>query len=140
VDNFGVLKSLFAREGWKVFRTPLIWYKPGAYRAPWPTQGPQRKYETILYAVKGSLPVTRLAPDVMLHNPDENMGHMAQKPVELISDLLSRSARPGMKVLDPFCGSGTIFPAAQANLCYATGIELDSGSYGMGLKRLEELK
>ena len=139
IDLFPDLKILFADAGWKVFRTPLIWYKPSAFRAPWPEHGPQRKYETILFAIKGDRKVNHLYPDVLTYQPDTNLGHQAQKPVELFRDLLSRSFRPGDSVLDPFCGSGPIFPAAHTLQCRTTGIELSQSHYGIALKRLQSL-
>ena len=140
LDNFHEAKNLFEAVGWKVFRTPLIWYKPSAFRAPWIDQGPQRKYECILYAVKGEKKVNFLGGDVITFQPDENLGHNAQKPVALYTELLSRSATPGCKVLDPFCGSGTIFPAATGLQCYATGIEMDAGAYGIAAGRLQSVE
>jgi site-specific DNA-methyltransferase (adenine-specific) len=139
LDNFAFLRSAFGAAGWKVFRTPLIWFQPTAFRAPWPDQGPQRKYQTCLYAVKGNKPITKILGDVITASIDENLGHQAQKPVALYKDLLSRSVKPGDMVLDPFCGSGTIFPAAHALLCRATGIELDEAAYGLAAKRLGAL-
>lgn len=138
-DHFHEIKEMAEQAGWNVFRTPLIWSKPAAFRAPWPEAGPRRTYETILYAIKGDMKVTKLAPDVLTYNADENLGHNAQKPVDLFVDLLSRSVRPGMSVLDPFCGSGPIFPAAHALQCYATGIEQDEASHGIAAKRLGDL-
>jgi DNA modification methylase len=67
------------------------------------------------------------------------LGHGAQKPVSLYSDLLKRSTRPGDRVLDPFCGTGTIFPAAHPLKVAATGIELEPAYYGIGVKRIEGL-
>ena len=139
IDLFPKLKTLFTEAGWRVFRTPLIWYKPAAFRAPWPEHGPQRKYECILYAIKGDRKVNALAPDVIECPPDKNIGHNAQKPVALYKELLRRSARPGDRVLDPFCGSGPIFPAAHASRLLATGVELDSTAYGLSLKRIQDL-
>lgn len=139
IGMFPRLYTLFNEAGWWVFRTPLIWHKPAAMRAPWPEHGPQRKYETILYAVKGKKPVTKIAPDLVAYPPDSNLGHAAQKPVALFQDLLARSVRPGDSVLDPFCGSGPIFPAAHALKVRATGIELDQGSYGIAAARIKEL-
>lgn len=139
IDWFIHLKTEFNAAGWKVFRTPLIWHKPGAFRAPWPEMGPQRKYETILYAVKGSLKVNKLAPDVVTYPPDSNLGHQAQKPVALFADLLARSVRPGMSVFDPFCGTGPIFPAAHALQCRATGIEQDEAAHGIAVGRIQQL-
>lgn len=139
IDLFPQIKDIFLAAGWKVFRTPLIWHKPNAFRAPWPDYGPQRKYETILYAMKGDRKVNKLLPDVITCQPDSNLGHQAQKPVDLYIDLLSRSIRPGDKILDPFCGSGPIFPTAHALRCTAVGIELDPAHYGISLGRIQAL-
>jgi len=140
IDNFPALKLVFAAAGWQVFRTPLIWYKPTAMRAPWPELGPQRKYETILYAIKGKRPTLKMAGDVLNYGPDSNLGHAAQKPVALFQDLLSRTLLPGQSVLDPFMGSGPIFAAANALKVRATGVELDQASYGIAVARIEGLK
>jgi site-specific DNA-methyltransferase (adenine-specific) len=139
VDFFSMWKDALARVGWNVFRTPMIWYKPQAFRAPWPEHGPQRKYEMVLYARKGDKRCNTLSPDVLTHAPDINLGHQAQKPVSLFADLLRRSVRPGENVLDPFCGTGPVFEAAHACSCKATGIELDSGAYGIALSRVNKL-
>lgn len=140
LDRFYEMREWARVVGWKPFRTPLIWFKPSAFRAPWPEQGPQRKYECILYAVKGSLKTTTLRGDVIQCPPDTNLGHQAQKPVALYTDLLARSARPGMKVLDPFCGSGPIFPAANSLSVIATGVEQDQAAYGIAVGRIQSLK
>lgn len=139
IQWFDYLKTMFAAAGWTVFRTPLIYHKPNAARAPWPHSGPQRQYDLILYAKKGDKPVTRLRSDVLIYPPDPQLGHQAQKPVAAYMDLLSRSVRPGDSVLDPFAGSGTIFPAAHELKCLATGIEQSSGSYGIMIRRLQTL-
>lgn len=138
-DKFHGLKKFVESNGWKVFRTPLIWFKPAAFRAPWPDKGPQRKYECILYAVRGELKSTILAGDVITQGPDENLGHSAQKPVALIMELLRRSVRPGMQVLDPFCGSGPVFEAGHAFSAIVTGVEQDPTSCGIAAGRLAKL-
>lgn len=140
IANFDMAKDYFAAAGWQVFRTPLIWYKRTGMRAPWPEWGPQRKYETILYAIKGKRPTLKMAGDVLDFPPDANLGHAAQKPVALFQELLSRSILPGQSVLDPFMGTGPILAAAHALKCRATGIELDQASYGIAVKRLSELR
>jgi ParB-like chromosome segregation protein Spo0J len=140
IDWFCWLKDAFQRVGWKPFRTPLVWYKPLGMRAPWPQMGPQRKYELILYALKGSRTCNLLQGDVLTFPPDDNLGHAAQKPVALFADLLGRSCLPGDRVLDPFCGTGTILAAAHSLKLFATAIEKDQASYGIALKRLMGLK
>jgi DNA modification methylase len=139
IDRFVALRDLFTAAGWKVFRTPLVWFNPGAMRAPWPEQGPQRKYQLILYAIKGNKPVTKIYGDVLQYTSDPNLGHAAQKPVGLYNDLLRRSTRPGDSILDPFAGSGTIYSACNESKCKATGIEIDEAFCGIASKRLKEL-
>lgn len=140
IDRFTELRAWSSAVGWRVFRTPLIWHNPTANRAPWPEHGPHRKYQCILFAIKGQKPVTKLYPDVITFPSDPNLGHHAQKPVALYTDLLRRSVSPGDSVLDPFAGSGPIFPAAHGLKCLATGIEMNGAAAGIALKRLGQLK
>lgn len=140
IGRFELVKAIFEAAGWEVFRTPLLWYKRHGSRAPWPEYGPQRKYESLLYAVKGKRPALRMAADVLDHPADTNLGHAAQKPVALYRDLLSRTCLPGDSVIDPFCGTGPIFPAAHELRVKATGIERDTASYGIAVKRIADLR
>jgi DNA modification methylase len=139
IDRFHELRDRMTAVGWKVFRTPLIWNNPSKYRAPWPERGPQRKYECILYAIKGDRRVNKLFPDVVTFLADENLGHAAQKPIDLFVNLLSRSVQAGDRVFDPFCGSGPIFPAAHELKVFATGIERETGAFGIAVKRIQGL-
>jgi site-specific DNA-methyltransferase (adenine-specific) len=140
VERFLELRFKFEQVGWKCFRTPFIWHNPSGQRAPWPQTGPHRKYQMFLYAVKGSRPVLKLSPDLVTYASDQNLGWAAQKPLDLYRDLLLRSCRAGDSVLDPFCGSGVVFPAAHSLKIKATGIELDPTAYGISVMRLGELK
>lgn len=139
LDRFHELKQIAERAGFYVFRTPLIVYKLGSGRVPLPEHGPRRQYELCLYAIKGDKPVTGIYSDVISCKLEENIGHGANKPIELFVDLLRRSVRPGDSVLDAFAGTGTIFPAAHACKVYATGLELNSEYYGIAVKRLNAL-
>jgi DNA modification methylase len=140
IDNFHELAQRMEGVGFSVFRTPIIWVNPTSMRAPWPEAGPQRKWQMILYAVKGKKTCTKLYSDVITVPSDVNLNHQAQKPVALYTELLKRSVRPGDHVIDPFCGTGTIFPAAHEFKCYATGIEIDPSAYGIAVERLNALK
>ena len=139
IDRYFELRDITSDAGWQVFRTPLVWHNPQSSRAPWPDQGPQRKYQICLYAVKGHKPTNFLKGDVLVYPSDPNLGHKAQKPVPLLCDLLARSTRPGDSVLDPFCGSGSIFPACHQHRLRATGIEQDPVSAGTAARRIQEL-
>lgn len=140
IDRFSDWCETLRGAGFKPFRTPLVWHKPNGVRAPWPEQGPLRRYELIAYAVRGNRPVLKLAGDVLTFPVDNNLGHRAQKPVALYQELLSRSARPGDAVLDPFAGTGPVFPAAHALKLRATGFEIDPAFYAIARTRLEGLK
>jgi site-specific DNA-methyltransferase (adenine-specific) len=140
IDRFHELRSMMQEAGWYVFRTPFVVHKINSGRVPLPDRGPRRQYEILLYAIKGSKPVTHIYPDVIPCSADDNMSHGAQKPVALFENLLMRSVRPGDKVLDCFAGTGPIFPAAHKQLCEATGLELNPEYYTLAMKRLKELK
>lgn len=140
IDRFVELKHILDDEGWDCHRTPIVNYKRDGARVPWISWGPQRKYELILYAMKGRKLVTRIYPDVIETLGDDNLGHGAQKPVALYSNLLQRSCKAGDKVLDTFCGTGTVFAAAFALKLEAVGVEADERYYGVAAKRIEELK
>lgn len=141
IDQFHWLRDLVgASSDWHVFRTPLVLVKPNSGRVPLPEHGPRRQYELILYAFRGKKPVTKIVSDVLTVPGDPNLGHGAQKPVGVYTDLLSRSVQPGDRVLDPFAGTGPVLPAAHSLRCYATAIEKEAQYYGECVKRLEALK
>jgi site-specific DNA-methyltransferase (adenine-specific) len=94
----------------------------------------------ILFAIKGKKRVTQIFPDVISVQSDPNLGHQAQKPVGIYKDLLRRSCRPGDSVLDPFAGTGTIYPACHELKLKATGIELSAAACGIAAQRIKELK
>lgn len=134
-------KAVLETAGWVVFNSPMIWVKPTGFRTPWIDSGPQRKYETILYAKKGNKKVNMIAPDVItLQTPGAGVGHPAAKPPALFNELLRRSVRPGDKVLDLFCGTGPIFPAAYQQSCFAVGVELQERFYGESLRTINQLE
>jgi site-specific DNA-methyltransferase (adenine-specific) len=104
---------------------------------PRPEHGPRRTYECILFASKGDRKILKVANDVLAYPNVAEKDHGAQKPVELFADLLSRSCYPGEQVLDPFMGSGTIFPAASKERLIATGCEINQEYYNLAVTRLE---
>lgn len=139
-DRFADLRAALAAAGFRVHRTPILWIKPNGQRVPWPKSGPRRAYELCLFAMKGEHLVNKLENDWVSAAADENLGHSAQKPLDLMRNLLRRSAKPGDVVLDPFMGTASVLPAAHELLCTYIGIELEAASYGIATTRLGDLK
>lgn len=127
IDLFHRLRDGAAKCGWTPFRTPLIWDKGGgAGHNPIPSQAIRRSYEMILFAYKGDRPALKMITDVVrdISNVRQSI-HAAEKPGRLYEHLLSRSCKPGDWVLDPTCGVGPVFEAANILKCRAFGIEKD---------------
>jgi site-specific DNA-methyltransferase (adenine-specific) len=141
VPFFEDLYYLFGIYGWKVFPTPLIWVKGSSANTqghfPWPDHGPRRCYEGLLFAVKGNKPLVSMFADVANIPPVQDKHHPAEKPVELYTYYLRNITLPGSEILDPFCGSGTIFPAASSLKMIATGIEKNAQTYKLANARLQ---
>jgi site-specific DNA-methyltransferase (adenine-specific) len=64
--------------------------------------------------------------------------HFAQKPVELLRDLLRTVSPPGGTVLDPFAGSGSTLVAAASLGMNAIGFERDRGYFEVASRRVAE--
>jgi DNA modification methylase len=104
---------------------------------PKPDYGPRKTYEAFLFATRGNPKYLKTgAPDVLTFPVKEEISHGAQKPVELYAELIARSVFPGANVLDPFAGSGTIFPAANRTKVTATGFEINPEYYNLALSRI----
>lgn len=137
IRRWAELAAMFAASQWDVWPVPLIWSKSNGI-LPRPEHGPRRTYESILYAIRGDRKISLVRPDVIAMPADIKKIHAAQKPVALYADLLARSTKPGDRVLDSYCGSGTIFPAANRTHLYATGIEEHPAMYAAAFQRTEE--
>lgn len=64
--------------------------------------------------------------------------HNCQKPIQMITDMVTTSSRPGDIVLDPFAGSGTTGVAAMRTGRRAVLIERDERYCEIAAKRLEQ--
>ena len=132
------LSTRFAEAGWSVWPRPLVWYKGNIGSLPRPEHGPRYTCEYILFAIKGEKKTTGVYHDCISIPQTTGQIHPAGKPAAVYSNLLRRSATPGDNVLDFNAGCCPIFPAANANHCIATAIELEEKYYKEGLLRMEE--
>lgn len=138
IERWYELRGLISAEGWRVWPRPLIWNK-GNGMLPRPDFGPRNTYDAILFANKGQRQVQTVgSPDIIsVPAPVLNRTHGAEKPVGLYLELMKRSLLPGDAVLDPFMGSGTVFPAANLAKVKATGVEVHPAFFGIAVTRLE---
>lgn len=66
----------------------------------------------------------------------EYCGHPTQKPLNLVSRLISMSTTEGQYVVDPFCGSGTTLVAAKSLNRQFDGADIDSDFVNISKQRL----
>jgi len=137
IVHFTHLAASVVHCGWNVWPRPLIWYKRGGM-LPRPDHGPRYTYDAILYATKGDRRILHVRDDVLTYPNVDKPRHGAEKPASLIRDLLERSCLPGDVVLDPFMGTGTIFPACNSLRLTGTGIELNTDNYSLAVGRISE--
>jgi DNA modification methylase len=122
---FGKISAALEDAGFTCWHRPIIWGKRGKSMAPDITRWPKTTCEFIIYAIKGDRPPLKVADDLIITSYGSDL-QQAEKPKELYVELLSRSVLEGAKVIDPFCGSGVIFTAAEQLKVSATGIEQEA--------------
>lgn len=133
------ISLLFSLAGWAVWPRPLIWSKRNGM-LPRPQHGPRYTYEMLLFASKGDKRTLCIKPDVLDFSQVQDQLHGAEKPVDLLRDLISRSCEPGSRILDPFAGSGSTLEAAELSHCIATLVELDKTNFNICLERQANLQ
>lgn len=141
INRFQTVKAIFEAANWYVWKTPMIWYRGAQIGLlPRPEHGPRRTYEAIVYCIKNDRRVIGIKPDLIIAEHDRSIEYGAHKPPILFENLLSRTCHAGNKVLDPCCGTGPVFPAADKVSAIATGIEINKEAYAYSLARIRDLK
>ena len=87
--------------------------------------------------MKGNAKLFECAPQGTANEP---RFHPTQKPVALYSWILSRYAKPGMKILDTHAGSASSLIACHRAGLDAWGFEIDKTYYAAALERLNREK
>ena len=122
--------------GWKPFPRPVIWGKSDSEGlAPWGGAGFRITTEYIFFASKGQRGLHSSPIDYLRFNrkPRKERLHAAEKPVELLSELIKCSTLPGDFVLDPCCGSGSTLIAVRETKRIGLGLEKDEDFVNMAL-------
>jgi site-specific DNA-methyltransferase (adenine-specific) len=74
--------------------------------------------------------------DVLVWDDISQQVHLNQKPLGVISRLISTYSVEKASILDPFCGSGTTLVAARNLARRAVGIEIDERYCELAARRL----
>jgi len=96
------------------------------------------KHERILHAVKGSPTLFVRTADVFEVDRVNTERHPTEKPVELLTDLITTCSTKGELIADPFGGVASTLVAAKNAERIFWGCELDAKYYSVGMQRLSE--
>jgi len=118
------LSIIFEQHGFNVYNKPITWVRgnllngtlePGGCNCPgkWPASNT----DCILFACRGNTILAKQGQlDVIICNtpPSNEKIHSLQRPIQLLTDLISRIYHPETKgiLVDPFAGSGSSLAAA----------------------------
>jgi len=133
------LTEIASRTGWEPFPFPIIWQKSESEGlAPWGRQGFRHVYEAVLYATKGAKGLISSPIDLLnvRRVSRQDRTHAAEKPVDLLGQLIECSTLVGDLVLDPCCGSGSTLIAARNLRRKGIGIEKDESFYNTAMSNL----
>lgn len=136
------LEIKWLREaGFEVLRMPCIWAKGVGQTKQFKTRL-ANSYEMFFYARKGE--ATLATPSINnLFNVKpiyhEHKTHPTERPIDLLSEILSVFARPNSTILVPFLGSGNTILAAFQLKMRAFGFELSRDFKDSYIIKVEEL-
>jgi site-specific DNA-methyltransferase (adenine-specific) len=102
----------------------------------------RKRHELIMYANRGEYEYRRTDgithyPSVMNYKPVSDRVHGAQKPLDLVSDLIKGFTDEGDTVLDCFVGSGTTAAAAVQLGRNFIGCEINPDYFEIAQRRIE---
>jgi len=98
---------------------------------------PLRRGKLVSRNDEGSAARFFFCPKANKKDREEGNNHPTVKPTELLKYLVKLITPEGGIVLDPFMGSGSTGKATGLTGRHFVGIEMDSGYFGIALKRLE---
>lgn len=139
-EGVAMWRDAIERQSLK-YKTPMIWVKPDAM-PKFNGQGPALGYENIVTAWCGTGHSSwngggkRGVFTWPTNNPDREGTHPTEKPIGLMSELLSLFTAPSETVLDPFMGSGTTGVAAVRLGRRFIGIEASPKYFDLACRRI----
>ena len=96
------------------------------------------RHERIIHAVRGRPDVSPRCDDVLMLDapPTQGTDHPAEKPLNLLQQLIEVTTAENELVVDPFAGIASTLVAAKSCGRSAWGCELDEGYWRVGQERL----
>ena len=123
---FEDIYKLIRANGFNTHRMCGIWNK-GQGQTNQPQNRLANSYEMFFYASKGKPQLSRQG-HINVFNyppvPHTKKIHPTERPVELISEIITTFTKPGSQLMVPFLGSGKTIIAAHENQMEAFGFEL----------------
>lgn len=127
-DWENVIHNLLINAGFKTNRVSAVWVKPQGQTLQ-PDMYLANSHERFYYARKGDAvisPERRGRSNVFdfpLVSPSKKI-HPTERPIELVTELLTVFGSSGSRVYVPFCGSGNTLLAAYNLKMYPIGVDL----------------
>lgn len=140
-EGVAMWRDAIEREGIK-YKSPMIWVKPDAM-PKFNGQGPAIGYENIIasWCGKGHSSWNgggkRGVFTWPTNSPDREGTHPTEKPIGLMSELLSLFSSPSETILDPFMGSGTTGVAAVKLGRRFVGVEFNQKYFDVAVRRIQ---
>ncbi|HEU5380270.1 MAG TPA: DNA methyltransferase [Ktedonobacteraceae bacterium] len=97
------------------------------------------QHESAYLLAKGYPHPEHVISDVQPWKYSGNMNHPTEKAVEVLKPLIAAFSKPGSRILDPFCGSGSTCIASKLLGRHYLGIELDAEYHRLATQRLNAL-
>lgn len=142
ISNFHKVFDIFIKAGWIPNVRPIIWTKNlNNGQSNYPDYWPVNTYEAILFARKvDSRLIVRGRGDFIPCSPvlPSQKIHEAEKPVQLLKELISRCCLPSSILYDPFMGSGAAIEAALEMKLFAIGCDILKESYNATCERISK--
>ena len=130
IDLASQFQGLAELSGW-LLRDKYIWLKPGSSSSN--SDRSSNCYETILYLRKPDKPGRyteaywdgRYLPrNVIECSPSRDPRHPCPLPRGIVKDLILATVPEGGRVIDPYCGIGTVITVAAENSRIGDGIDI----------------
>lgn len=129
--HFSLVKGALEKAGFDVHDIPGIWYKGGVGQTMQPAYNLASSYEPFFIARKGTPILLKQGRSNVFEfapvSPSQKV-HKAQRPIELIRELLDTFVYPGARVLVPFLGSGATLRACYQAKMIGYGWDLNEES------------